>query len=141
MIRVGIPFFIPWRGQIDRNTFDTQYTAESDGVLIVLGCVSPKKVNQVSSSCHVFDVCGSFIEEHTPGKEHILARQPVYSPKLSNAAAKSPLQGNSQYSIHDDYLDNRVIAELRLLFGTHYEYRGNSTAFEWEVSNGIQGVF
>ncbi|KAK7924415.1 hypothetical protein PG985_006469 [Apiospora marii] len=32
-------------------------------------------------------------------------------------------------------------AELPLLFGTHYEYRGNSTAFEWDVSGGMQALW
>lgn len=32
-------------------------------------------------------------------------------------------------------------AELPLLFGTHYEYRGNSTAFEWNVSGGMQALW
>ncbi|KAK0390502.1 hypothetical protein NLU13_0006 [Sarocladium strictum] len=32
-------------------------------------------------------------------------------------------------------------AELPLLFGTHYEYRGNSTAFEWEVADLMQALW
>ena len=32
-------------------------------------------------------------------------------------------------------------AELPLLFGTHYEYRGNSTEYEWQVALGMQGKF
>ncbi|KAF4451650.1 hypothetical protein F53441_5329 [Fusarium austroafricanum] len=32
-------------------------------------------------------------------------------------------------------------AELPLLFGTHYEYRGNSTAYEWEVAEGMQSLW
>ncbi|KAK8055171.1 Acetylcholinesterase [Apiospora rasikravindrae] len=32
-------------------------------------------------------------------------------------------------------------AELPLLFGTHYEYRGNSTAFEWDMSYGMQALW
>ncbi|KAK7420440.1 hypothetical protein QQZ08_010427 [Neonectria magnoliae] len=32
-------------------------------------------------------------------------------------------------------------AELPLLFGTHYEYRGNSTQFEWEVSYGMEALW
>ncbi|KAK8088319.1 hypothetical protein PG997_003280 [Apiospora hydei] len=32
-------------------------------------------------------------------------------------------------------------AELPLLFGTHYEYRSNSTDFEWDVSYGMQGLW
>ncbi|KAH6889353.1 Alpha/Beta hydrolase protein [Thelonectria olida] len=32
-------------------------------------------------------------------------------------------------------------AELPLLFGTHYEYRGNSTEFEWEVSYGMEALW
>ena len=32
-------------------------------------------------------------------------------------------------------------AELPLLFGTHYEYRGNSTAFEWDVSASMQALW
>lgn len=35
--------------------------------------------------------------------------------------------------------NGRFLAELPLLFGTHYEYRGNSTDFEWETSIGMQG--
>lgn len=31
-------------------------------------------------------------------------------------------------------------AELPILFGTHYEYRGNSTDFEWEVAGLMQGM-
>lgn len=26
-----------------------------------------------------------------------------------------------------------------MIFGTHYEYRGNSTPFEWEVAHTMQG--
>lgn len=33
------------------------------------------------------------------------------------------------------------IAELPILFGTHYEYRENSTDFEWEVADSMQGMF
>ena len=29
--------------------------------------------------------------------------------------------------------------ELPLIFGTHAQYRGNSTEFEWEVSEVMQG--
>ncbi|KXJ87906.1 Alpha/Beta hydrolase protein [Microdochium bolleyi] len=32
-------------------------------------------------------------------------------------------------------------AELPILFGTHYEYRGNSTEFEWEVAGLMQGLW
>ncbi|KAF5708094.1 triacylglycerol lipase V precursor [Fusarium mundagurra] len=32
-------------------------------------------------------------------------------------------------------------AELPLLFGTHYEYRGNSTEYEWEVAEGMQSLW
>ncbi|KAK9414310.1 putative Alpha/Beta hydrolase protein [Seiridium unicorne] len=32
-------------------------------------------------------------------------------------------------------------AELPLLFGTHYEYRGNSTEFEWETSYGMEALW
>ncbi|KAE9988296.1 hypothetical protein EG328_011669 [Venturia inaequalis] len=32
-------------------------------------------------------------------------------------------------------------SELPLLFGTHWEYRGNSTPFEWEVSAGMQSLW
>ena len=28
-----------------------------------------------------------------------------------------------------------------MLFGTHYEYRGNSTEYEWQVAQGMQGKF
>jgi hypothetical protein len=31
-----------------------------------------------------------------------------------------------------------IAAELPLLFGTHYEYRGNSTEYEWQVAEGMQ---
>lgn len=30
-------------------------------------------------------------------------------------------------------------AELPMLFGTHYEYRGESTAFEYNVSHAMEG--
>lgn len=33
----------------------------------------------------------------------------------------------------------RLTAELPLLFGTHYLYRGNSTGFEWQTSYGMEG--
>ena len=26
-----------------------------------------------------------------------------------------------------------------MIFGTHYEYRGNSTPFEWDVAHTMQG--
>ncbi|KAI1340059.1 Alpha/Beta hydrolase protein [Xylariaceae sp. FL0016] len=32
-------------------------------------------------------------------------------------------------------------SELPLIFGTHYEYRGNSTEFEWEVSDAMQALW
>ena len=32
------------------------------------------------------------------------------------------------------------LAELPVLFGTHFEYRGNSTEFEWEVADLMQGM-
>lgn len=32
-------------------------------------------------------------------------------------------------------------SELPLLFGTHWEYRGNSTPFEWAVSAGMQSLW
>ncbi|KAJ4247847.1 hypothetical protein NW762_013056 [Fusarium torreyae] len=32
-------------------------------------------------------------------------------------------------------------AELPLLFGTHYEYRGNSTEYEWQVAEGMQSLW
>ncbi|KAH7192829.1 Alpha/Beta hydrolase protein [Fusarium flagelliforme] len=32
-------------------------------------------------------------------------------------------------------------AELPLLFGTHYEYRGNSTEYEWQVAQGMQDLW
>ncbi|KAH7035827.1 Alpha/Beta hydrolase protein [Microdochium trichocladiopsis] len=32
-------------------------------------------------------------------------------------------------------------AELPLLFGTHYEFRGNSTEFEWDVAGLMQGLW
>ncbi|KAG9253016.1 Alpha/Beta hydrolase protein [Emericellopsis atlantica] len=32
-------------------------------------------------------------------------------------------------------------AELPILFGTHYEYRGNSTEFEWEVADLMQALW
>ncbi|KAJ1323669.1 cholinesterase [Microdochium nivale] len=32
-------------------------------------------------------------------------------------------------------------AELPILFGTHYEYRGNSTEFEWNVADLMQGLW
>ncbi|KAG8159892.1 hypothetical protein KVR01_010529 [Diaporthe batatas] len=32
-------------------------------------------------------------------------------------------------------------SELPLLFGTHYEYRGNSTEFEWETSYGMEALW
>ncbi|KAK2598351.1 hypothetical protein N8I77_011771 [Diaporthe amygdali] len=32
-------------------------------------------------------------------------------------------------------------SELPLLFGTHYEYRGNSTEFEWETSYGLEALW
>ncbi|CAG9947315.1 unnamed protein product [Clonostachys rosea f. rosea IK726] len=35
----------------------------------------------------------------------------------------------------------RAYAELPLLFGTHYEYRGNSTEYEWEVAEGMQSLW
>lgn len=31
--------------------------------------------------------------------------------------------------------------ELPLIFGTHYEYRGNSTEFEWETSYGLEALW
>lgn len=34
-----------------------------------------------------------------------------------------------------------LLAELPLIFGTHYEYRGNSTEFEWQVSYSMEGEF
>jgi len=34
-----------------------------------------------------------------------------------------------------------LTAELPLLFGTHYEYRGNSTEYEWQDAQGMQGKF
>lgn len=38
-------------------------------------------------------------------------------------------------------LTHCLLAELPLLFGTHYEYRGNSTEFEWEVSYGMEALW
>lgn len=38
-------------------------------------------------------------------------------------------------------LDHNVLAELPLLFGTHFEYRGNSTEFEWETSYGMEALW
>lgn len=35
----------------------------------------------------------------------------------------------------------RSSAELPLVFGTHYEFRGNSTPFEWEVATFMQGLW
>jgi hypothetical protein len=35
----------------------------------------------------------------------------------------------------------KIAAELPLLFGTHYEYRGNSTEYEWQVAEGMQSKF
>ncbi|KAG6368558.1 hypothetical protein INS49_002771 [Diaporthe citri] len=32
-------------------------------------------------------------------------------------------------------------SELPLLFGTHFEYRGNSTEFEWETSYGMEALW
>ncbi|KAG8672190.1 hypothetical protein FPOAC2_05558 [Fusarium poae] len=32
-------------------------------------------------------------------------------------------------------------AELPLLFGTHYEYHGNSTEYEWQVADGMQSLW
>ncbi|KAI6771474.1 hypothetical protein HG531_009099 [Fusarium graminearum] len=32
-------------------------------------------------------------------------------------------------------------AELPLIFGTHYEYRGNSTEYEWQVADGMQSLW
>lgn len=35
--------------------------------------------------------------------------------------------------------DDYPIAELPIIFGTHPEYRGNSTEFEWDVASSMQG--
>jgi carboxylesterase type B len=32
-------------------------------------------------------------------------------------------------------------SELPMIFGTHYEYRGNSTPFEWDVSYAMQAMW
>ena len=32
-------------------------------------------------------------------------------------------------------------SELPMLFGTHYEYRGNSTEYQWEVANAMQALW
>lgn len=37
--------------------------------------------------------------------------------------------------------NGHVTAELPLLFGTHFEYRGNSTEFEWETSYGMEALW
>lgn len=31
------------------------------------------------------------------------------------------------------------LAELPMVFGTHWEYRGNSTEYEWSVATAMQG--
>ncbi|OTA26318.1 hypothetical protein BTJ68_10564 [Hortaea werneckii EXF-2000] len=49
----------------------------------------------------------------------------IYSGNFSNV---SPLPWMGAY--HS--------SELPMIFGTHYEYRGNSTPFEWEVAHTMQ---
>jgi hypothetical protein len=42
--------------------------------------------------------------------------------------------------IFDTYLIQLTsVAELPLIFGTHYEFRGNSRQFEWELSEVFEG--
>ena len=34
-----------------------------------------------------------------------------------------------------------ITADLPIVFGTHYQFRGNSTELEWETSYAEQGMF